>query len=198
MAFITDKEELKPGLIIFRRGDVAHRNFYCRIKLPKDDRYKTIALGTPDRDAARDRAFDHDADVRFRLKHDVPVFNRPFRQVAEEFIAVQQRRADTGEISAARVKNLKNVLLGALDRYVGSTQIHLIGQDRWAGYPTWRRENGKGRHRAQISDATIDFEMGAFNAAMNFAIRKRYVPANQRFEGKPKLKTMRRDEFTLN
>ena len=197
MSFITDKEELKPGLIIFRRGDVSHRNFYCRIKLPKDDRYKTIALGTPDRDAARDRAFDHDADVRFRLKHDVPVFNRPFRQVAEEFIAVQQRRADTGEISAARVKNLKNVLLGALDRYVGSTQIHLVGQDRWAGYPTWRRENGKGRHRAQISDATIDFEMGAFNAAMNFAIRKRYVPANQRFEGKPKLKTRRRDEFTL-
>ena len=39
MAFITDKEELKPGLIIFRRGDVAHSNFYCRIKLPKADRY---------------------------------------------------------------------------------------------------------------------------------------------------------------
>lgn len=39
--------------------------------------------------------------------------------------------------------------------------------------------------------------MGAFNAAMNFAISKRYVPASQRFEGKPKLKTMRRDEFTL-
>ena len=27
MALITDKEELKCGLIIFRRGDVAHRNF---------------------------------------------------------------------------------------------------------------------------------------------------------------------------
>jgi hypothetical protein len=44
MAFIADKEELKPGLIIFRRGDVAHSHFYCRIKLPKADRYKTIAL----------------------------------------------------------------------------------------------------------------------------------------------------------
>lgn len=167
------------------------------MKLPKDDRYKTIALGAPDPQLARDRALDHDADVRFRLKHDVPVFNRPFRRAAEEYIAVQQRPADTGEISANRVKNLKNVLLGALDRYLGSTQIHLVGQDRWDGYPTWRRENGKGRHRDHISDSTIDFEMGAFNAAMNFAIRKRYVPANQRFEGKPKLKTMRRDEFTL-
>ncbi|MEN2712773.1 hypothetical protein ACQKOH_03130 [Sphingomonas sp. NPDC092331] len=64
MAFITDKEELKTGLIIFRRGDVAHRNFYCRVKLPKEDRYKTIALKTSDRQEARDRAFDQDAVIR--------------------------------------------------------------------------------------------------------------------------------------
>ena len=38
MAFITDKEELKPGLILFRRTDVAHDNWYCRVKLPKQDR----------------------------------------------------------------------------------------------------------------------------------------------------------------
>ena len=38
MAFIIEKEELKSGLILFRRGEVAHRNFYFRIKLPKEDR----------------------------------------------------------------------------------------------------------------------------------------------------------------
>jgi hypothetical protein len=27
------------------------------------------------------------------------VFNRPFRQVAEEYLQTQQRRADTGEVS---------------------------------------------------------------------------------------------------
>ena len=79
MAFITDKEELKPGLIIFRRGDVAHSNFYCRIKLPKADRYKTIALGTTDLRAARELAVDKDAEIRVLLKHDHPVFNRSFR-----------------------------------------------------------------------------------------------------------------------
>ncbi len=83
MAFITDNEELKPGLIIFRRCDMAHRNFYCPIKLLKEDRYKTVSLYTADRGTTRDRAFDQDANIRFRLKHDVPVFNRPFRQVAE-------------------------------------------------------------------------------------------------------------------
>ena len=197
MAFIIDKEELKAGLILFRRGDVAHRNFYCRIKLPKEDRYRTISLNTADRESARDRAFDQDADIRFRVKHDVAVFNRSFRQVAEEYLQTQQRRADTGEVSKDRVKNLRNAFKKALEDYVGSAQIHLIGQDRWAGYPTWRRENGKGRFREHISDATIAIEMGALNAVMNFAITKRLVPASHRFEGRPKLKTMRRDEFTI-
>jgi integrase len=75
MAFITDKEVLKSGLIIFRRGDVEHRNFYCRTKLPKEDRYKTIALGTADRQSAHDQAFDLDADIRFRIKK-IYEFNR--------------------------------------------------------------------------------------------------------------------------
>jgi integrase len=196
MAFIIEKEALKSGLIIFRRGDVIHRNFYCRIKLPMEDRYKTIALGTSDRETARDKAFDLDADIRFRIKHDVPVFNRPFRQVAEEYIALLERRLKIGEVSSHSLKNVANRCRRVLDDYVGSTQIHLIGQDRWANYPTWRRETGKGRLRELVSDATIGAEMGAFNAVMSFAISKRYVPASHRFEGKPKLKTMRRDEFT--
>lgn len=198
MAFLLDKETLKPGLIIFRRGDVTHRNFYCRVKLPKEDRYKTIALDTSDVHTAREMAFDKDADIRFRLKHDVPVFNRPFRQVAGEYIQTQQRRVELGEVSAGRVKCLQHWLSVPIDEYVGSTQIHMIGQDRWSGYPSWRRATGKGHVRKIISDCTIASEMSAFNAVMNFAIAKRYVPASHRFEGRPKLKVMRRDEFTLD
>ncbi len=248
MAFIIDKEELKPGLIIFRRGDVEHRNFYCRIKLPKADRYKTHALKTANVEAAREKAFDHDADVRFRLKHDVPVFNRPFIEVAREYLTTQEARAKRGEISAQRPKKLRAIIEGALNDYVGSTQVHLVGDELWESYPAWRRENGAGRfHRngvrevsaavaavlaqkevaartkalesrgirrgrggmaaaappedgtktvAFISDATIKFEMSVFGAVMNFAIKKRYVPASRRFDERPKLKIMRRDEFT--
>jgi hypothetical protein len=102
VAFIIDKEVLKTGLIIFRRGDVEHRNFYCRIKLPKEDRYKTISLHTADRESARDRAFDQDADIRFRVKRDVAVFNRPFRQVAEEYLQTQQRLRRTADLRCDR------------------------------------------------------------------------------------------------
>jgi integrase len=146
MAFVTDKEVLKPGLIIFRRADVDHRNWYCRVKVPKADRYKTISLKTADIDAARERAFEQDADVRFRLKHDVPVFNHPFRTVAKEYLATQEARAKRGEISKDRPKKIKAVIEGALEAYTGSAQVHLIGDDLWAGYPAWRRENGAGRN----------------------------------------------------
>ena len=245
MAFIIDKSELKPGLVIFRRGDVDHRMWYCRMKIPKADRYKTVSLKTTDIDVARERAFDQDADIRFRLKHDVPVFNHPFREVAKEYLLTQEARANRGEISTARPKKVRAVIDGALEKYVGSTQVHLIGDELWGGYPAWRRENGAGRNRRNgvreisdamaqtladgdaarrtkaqhtrgirvlkpievkasenrtvpfISDSTIRFEMSIFGAVMNFAIKKRYVPASQRFDERPKLKSMRRDEFTL-
>jgi len=120
--------------------------WYCRMKMPKADRYKTVSLKTTDISAARERAFDQDADVRFRIKHDVPVFNRPFREVAREYLLTQEARAKRGEISAARPKKLRAVIEGTLDRYAGSTQVHLIGDERWGSYPAWRRENGAGRH----------------------------------------------------
>ncbi|WP_269713936.1 tyrosine-type recombinase/integrase [Caulobacter sp. NIBR2454] len=245
MPFVTDKEVLKPGLIIFRRGDVDHRNFYCRIKVPKADRYKTISLKTADVGVARHLAGEEEIKVRVRLESDIPVFNHPFRAVAKEYLATQETRARRGEISKARPKKLKAVIEGALEDYVGSIQVHRIGDELWTGYPGWRRENGAGRNRrngvrevsaeqaagfaardaaarvkamgtrgfkklrpprseasadqsstvAFISDSTIRFEMSIFGAVMNYAIKKRYVPASQRFDDRPKLKTVRRDEF---
>lgn len=197
MSFIIDKEELKPGLIIFRRGDVGHKNWYCRIKLPKADRYKTVSLKTSDLHEARSRAFDVDADVRFRIKHEVPIFNKPFSDVAKEYTESQKSRAKMGEITHERVKKITSVINAQLNPYVGTTQISLIGQDRWANYPAWRREHGKGSIREQVSDSTIKFEMSIFGAIMTFALKKRYIPASQKFEGRPNFKTMRRDAFSL-
>jgi integrase len=197
MKFITDKEQIKAGLIIFRRGDVGHDQYYCRVRIQNEDRYKTISLKTSDRQSALDEALEHYANIRIMVKHDVPVFNRSFSQVAEEFANMQQRRANAGEVSQARAMNVKNKVNGPLNVYVGTSQIHLVSQDRWSEYPLWRREIGVGRRNGIISDSTIRIEMTILAAIMNYAISKRYVPAHHRFEGMPKLKSARRDEFTL-
>ncbi len=38
MAFLTDVTKLKDDLILFRRGDVQHSKWYCRMKVPGVDR----------------------------------------------------------------------------------------------------------------------------------------------------------------
>ena len=90
VSFLVDVQELKTGLIIFRRADVKHRNWYCRVKVPRENRYKTISLKTSDINEARDKAFDHDADIRFRVKHDVPIFEKSFAEVATEYSEFQK------------------------------------------------------------------------------------------------------------
>jgi len=194
MAFLVDVQELKSGLIIFRRGDVQHRRWYCRIKLPKSDRYKTVSLRTSDIDAAKERAFDEDADVRFRLKHEVPVFNRPFSQIAKAWLALQKERAEAGQITPRRYSIVDTVIRSALNPYVGTVQINLVGHDRWTDYPLWRKKNGRGAN-GMISDATIAFEMSIFRSIMLYAVARKYVPESHAFKAKVALKTVRREEF---
>ncbi|WP_368933578.1 tyrosine-type recombinase/integrase [Brevundimonas naejangsanensis] len=249
--FIIDKQELKPGLILFRRSDVKHSNWYCRVKVPKQDRYKTVSLKTSDLNAARAAAWDQDGEVRYAIKHGVALFNRPFRDVGKEYQAKQEVRVKRGEITAKRLDTTRNIIEGPLDDYIGSVQVHLIADERWGDYPAWRRENGEGRIerngsrmvseqvaeklvRAEferrrkaratrgfrpkpisqdefaaavrakmekpvpyVSDDTIRMEMKLLSAIMKFAVKKRYVPASHSFDDFPALKTMQREEFTV-
>jgi integrase len=224
MSFLIDTQELKPGLIIFRRADVKHRNWYCRIKVPKTDRYKTVSLKTADIDSARDRAYDQDADVRFRIKHEVPIFNRPFSQVAKDYADFQKERVQAGQIKLHRWQTLDSIIRIQLNAYVGPIQINQIGQDRWERYPIWRQKSWreererriaewdklqsdgrshllKGRKDPhdfpeQVSDATIRTEMSIFRSVMAFAVRKKYITESQMFKGKLLLAKVRREEFT--
>lgn len=201
MAFLIDTQELKPGLIIFRRADVKHRNWYCRIKVPQTDRYKTVSLKTADIDAAKERAFDQDSDMRFRIKHEVPIFNRPFSQIAKDYADFQKERADAGQITKHRWETIESIIRAQLNPYVGTLQINLIGQDRWERYPLWRQINGKGRRDrdgkdGRVSTASIRTEMSIFRAIMAYAAKKKYIGEGQVFKGKLILEKVRREEFT--
>lgn len=140
MTFLSDIQELKTGLIIFRRTDVQHHNWYCRIKVPDENRYKTISLKTQNMDEARDKAFDHDADIRFRVKHDVPVFEKSFAQVATEYLDYQKGVAQSGQIKMKRWKIIESYIRCHLLPYVGNIHIAMVGEDKWKGYPLWRKQ----------------------------------------------------------
>jgi len=222
MAFLIDTQELKPGLVIFRRADVKHKKWYCRIKLPNGDRYKSVSLKTADIDAARERAFDHDADLRFRIKHDVPIFNRPFSQISKDYADFQKERFEAGQIARKRWENVDSVIRAQLNPYVGSVQINLIGPDRWKSYPIWRQKTWREERERRIaewekarregnpqkdredphelsqyvSDATIRYEMAIFRSIMAYAAGKKYINESQVFKEKIVLAKVSREEFT--
>jgi integrase len=213
MAFLVDTQELKPGLVIFRRADVKHRNWYCRVKLPNEDRYKTVSLKTADVDAARERAFDQDADVRFRIKHDVPIFNHPFSKIAQDYVERQKQRVEAGEIAPHRVRVVESVIRAQLNPYIGPIQITLVGKDRWDGYPAWRQRTWREKveHEAEelkqqgkapkerperVSNASIRTEMEVLRSIMRFAASRKHIPESHVFRGKIPLDKVRREEFT--
>jgi len=192
----VDTEELKRGLVIFRRRDVKHPRWYCRVRLPDGSRYKTIALKTTLVNEAREQAFAHDAEMHFRVKHGIPVFEKTFAQVAEEFSAFQKERSEAGEITFHRWRVMYSHIKTQLNPYVGTAEIALLGDEKWKGYPTWRQKNGKGRSGGRVSDGTIRDEMATFRAIMSYAARKKYIRSDQVFSGRLPLGKARREEFT--
>lgn len=219
MSFLIDVQELKTGLIIFRRADVKHRNWYCRVKIPKENRYKTISLKTTDIHQARDKAFDHDADIRFRVIHEVPIFEKSFADVAEEYSDSQKNVASSGQITMSRWRVLDSHIRTHLIPYVGNVQIAHVGEDQWKAYHLWRKQRHaekKPKKRpgikpmkeriaqerkddaltAEPKDGTIRLEMMTFRAIMNYAADKRYIRERQVPKSKLPSDKARREEFT--
>lgn len=218
MSFLVDVQELKTGLVIFRRADVKHRNWYCRVKVPKENRYKTISLKTSDINEARDMAFDHDADIRFRVKHDVPIFEKSFAEVATEYSEFQKGVATSGQITMNRWKIVDSYIRLHLVPYIGNIQITLVGEDKWKAYPLWRKQNNAekksprgvrpspddiaaqkpndGTPPSVAKNGTIRQEMMTFRAIMNFAADKQYIRERQVPKGKLLSDKARREEFT--
>lgn len=195
MSFMLDPQELKPGLMMFRRADVKHRNWYCRVRVPGIDRYKVVSLKTPDVNMARDKAFDIDADVRFRVRHDVPVFEKSFAEVAREYGDLRLAEAQAGQITMRRWKVIDGHIRCNLIPYIGNHQITLIGEDKWSGYVLWRKQNGNSREET-AKDGTIRQEMITFRAIMRHAADKGYIREKQLPKAKPHADKNRREEFT--
>ena len=202
MGFQTDTKILKDGLIIFRRTDVKHHPmWYCRMAIPKErrqgaNRYKTICLKTTDETAATKAAFSQEMELHFKVKHEMPVFNRTFAQVAQEYSDKEKGRAEVGQITHHRWRVQESHIKTQLNRFLGKHQITLIGQDRWQEYPVWRQRNGEGRSGGKVSDGTIRSEMATLKSIMAYAASKQYIRESQVFKGKLPLSKARREEFT--
>lgn len=200
MSFLIDPQELKNGLIIFRRADVKHTNWYARVKVPQTDRYKVISLKTADVHEAKEKAFDHDADIRFRVRHEVPVFEKSFADVSKEYAEFLKNQAEIKQITMERWKVVDCHIRLHLNTYMGNIQIVHVNEDKWSGYALWRKQNGKGRDKknpdSKISNGSIKQEMITLRAIMRYAADRGYIRERQVPKGKAIMDKTRREEFT--
>jgi integrase len=196
MSFMNDVEYIKDEVVIFRRTDVKHRRWYCRIRIDDVKKYKTISLKTDDVTTARNKALDAYAEIRFKISHELPVFDKSFNQVAREFLEIEKERSEAGQISIHRWKVMEGHIRVQISKYLGNTQITQIGEDRWLNYSPWRIKTGKGRSGGRVSDGTIRDEMTTFRSVIKFAARKKYIRDSQVFRGKLPVSQVKREEFT--
>jgi len=210
MPKLIDVQELKTGLVIFRRSDVQHSNWYCRIKIPTKQRYKVVSLETSDLRQARDKAFHHDGDINSRLRNNLPVFDKPFTQIALEYSAARKNAAEAGKITMNRWKIVDGYIRLHLIPYLQEAQITQVGEDEWDRYPAWRKKNSFQRPKKQppgmppeerkaappARDNTIRHEMITLRAILNFAADKGYISERQVPRGDLPSGKARREEFT--
>lgn len=196
---MRDRTEIQSGIIIYRRSDVDHHHWYCRLKVPEQNRYKVVSLGTPDMELARDKAIHEYARLLFKLEYKLPLFERTFGEIADDYIADQKERVKAGEITQKRCDTEEGYIENQLKPYIGSTPITQVSEDHWSGYPRWRRATGKGRYNGgMVSDWTIRAEMATFRSVMLFALRKKHITeASVMFRARLKLGKPRREGFTL-
>ena len=200
MSFLIDPQQLKTGLIIFRRADVQHRNWYARVKVPETARYKVISLKTPDVNEAKEKAYDYDADIRFRVRHAVPVFEKTFSDVSKEYSDQLRSQAEAKQITIERWKVVDCHIRLHLNTYMGNIQILHVNEEKWNSYPLWRKQNGKTRDKRnpdkKISDGSIKQEMITLRAIMRFASDRNYIQERQIPKGRAVIDKSRREEFT--
>ena len=215
--FMVDVHKLSDGLIIYRRSDVQHKNWYCRIKLPKEDRYKRISLKTPHLDEAMKAAVRHEIAIETKMQNQLPVFDKPFSEVASEYSARQKRLADIGQITLHRWKTIDGHIRLHLIPYMGNVQITLVTDERWSEYPFWRKKHnapkeprkhplhkspkvqpkdeGDEEHVA-AKDGTVRHEMITLRAIMRFAAKQKYIPITQVPDGDMPEDNARREAFS--
>jgi integrase len=121
-----------------------------------------LSLELAETDPSPALAFPSAPDVRFRIKHQVPIFNRPFKQVANDYADLQKELDEAAEISRKRSelirpkpsaveeprvsKWLQVDRCGATSNHVGGRQPR-GGADSEAMTTEARREKESGQRR---------------------------------------------------
>lgn len=184
-------------VVVFKRPTVKKPVWNARFALNGHPRYIWRSLDTVDLATAKIAALDQYAEIKFKLKHGLPITSKTVEQVSEEFLEEQEVLAAAGKESEHMLRNNRKGLRYWND-YVGRKLVHSLTQSDIDGYILWRLDYWKGRDKPPTakltpSDRTLEWEFGALRRCLNWATKKGFADRDKlpSIEFKPRTRNKR-------
>lgn len=177
MQYYQNKTLLRDGnVLVYQRSDIKSGIWQARFLI--NGKYKNTSLKTTNKSEAEIKACDLYDEIRFKIKHGIPVFDLTFKQVVEEFLRNAEERCKTGEITYRWVKVISSVIdNGFYPYFTKDIGITSIQQNKIDGYVAWRKNNNKSGPK--ISIATLRTELAFLKQIFKYALKKKYINESQ-------------------
>jgi integrase len=187
------KEELEDGkLLLFTRDGIFQARVY-----KGDRKYIYRSLKTKKLDEARRLALRFYYEIEFRRAENLPLQQKTFNEVIDEYVALRQRQYDRsllGSKNTSREQQTSIHMLRQIKRVVkfwrefcGKLAVDKIDNAKLQDFIAWRKdfyhnmavEKRPKNARLNPADKTLEWELGLGNTLIIFAHERGYRGKNQ-------------------
>ena len=155
--------ELRGGrIVLYTRADDRHGIWQCRLRLGAERKLIRRSTKTTDLAEAKATAEELYEELRFKHRHNQPLKETAFKQVADDYVRKVARDVTEGRLSKGRLALIQGTLRRYLLPFFGKCLIGAIDQADFAEYDEWR----------------LNYWTSGIGADLNVA-RKAKIPAQQ-------------------
>jgi hypothetical protein len=134
-------------------------------------------------------------EILVKVKHDIPIFDKTFMQIAKEFISDYKRKAEVGVKGAGRLSLIESKAKTVFPPFFKEMSITKIGTKTLDEFVLWRSDPKNGRFGKAPTQVTINGELAIINSILKFAVINKFIPSIPKPEIRLKDDT-KRDAFT--
>ncbi len=162
----------RDGNVVLYKRERSNK-YQARVKLP-NGKWKRISTKKIDVRLAMEIACNQYDEIRFKIKHDIPINTKRFTAVADLAIKDMQNELDKGYGKKTYLH-----YIGALERYMipyfGNTHIDTIDYKKLQEFDNWRIEK-LGR---QLKASTLNNHNSALNRVFQTALKRGWINEHQ-------------------
>ena len=167
--FYQDSFDIRDGrIMLYRRADTKRPIWYARLNVPGKG-YVIRSTKTVDRHTAAVLAEDMYDEIRWKIKNNMPVKDRAWKDVWAEYRKTLLVRVRAGDLAASRLTRIDSCWTNWLSKYWGDRSCGTLAQKQLDGY--WHyRMNAK-----EARSTTLHDESSMLSPIFKFALRQGYI-----------------------